>query len=985
LIPFRTWFIALVLAVCIPAVASGRQSPADAYYGRTVSEVRFEVDGRPDVSTALASHVSVKAGRPLTRDDVRASMDWLYSLGRYEDIRPTVTDTPLGVSVTFRLVARYLVSRLEIAPGDVGVSPGALRTEIEQRFGGVPAGVPNDAVADVARRFLHDEGYLDADVVAETLVDRAAGSASMVITVRAGSRAVIRHATVAGRSPLTADAVLRTAGASVGQPFRRRAIDAALSDLEDSLRARGYYEAEATLSVTPFADGVDVVVGLDAGPRVEVRIEPDPQVLPGKLDDLVPIRRQRSADLDLLEDAQQAIERGLRRDGYADVRASFTRELSPDGSLLVVTFRIDRGSRYYVDRVALPTGLVFSQAELDALLKIRAGEVLDPERVTTALANVVDAYRRRGYYGVAVEASRETVPRGQPGQVWVVVHPAISEGPRGEITELTFEFNGPHTVTEESLRASMRSKPGGPYVSYDVALDQDALLRRYRESGYLNAVVGIAPQLSADGRSVSLHVVVTEGAQVIVSRITVIGNDRITEARILDAIRGALDVGQPLAASGLSSARQRLAGLGVFRRVSVAADERLSGETEARVVISVLEAPDTTIGFGGGLEGASTAVQTETGFVDRVDLSPRGFFEIGRRNLGGKNRSINFYSRVSFRRRDREVPVGDQSSSFTEYRVTGTYREQRAFNTDTDVLVGLTSEQGIRTSYKFLRRSANLEALHRIDQRFSISGRYALEFTRLFDERVDVNDQPLIDRLFPQVRLSYFSTGVTWDARDSPLVPTRGMLLTADAEVAGRAIGSEVGYVKTFFQASKFLRLGPTSKTVFATRAQLGLARGFERTVVTTDESGTTRTDVVSDLPISQRFFAGGTTSVRGFQIDRLGVYDPLCTCSVIDPVTGLSLGGNSLIVLNGEIRRTVTKLFGRNLGAVGFIDGGNVFARAGDLDVSRLRGSVGFGVRYDSPLGPVRLDFGFKLNRLTVAGQRESGWEYHLSIGEAF
>jgi outer membrane translocation and assembly module TamA len=69
----------------------------------------------------------------------------------------------------------------------------------------------------------------------------------------------------------------------------------------------------------------------------------------------------------------------------------------------------------------------------------------------------------------------------------------------------------------------------------------------------------------------------------------------------------------------------------------------------------------------------------------------------------------------------------------------------------------------------------------------------------------------------------------------------------------------------------------------------------------------------------------------------------------------------------------------------VGFLDGGNVFARAGDFDLARIRGAAGFGVRADSPLGAIRLDFGFKLSRRTIAGQRESGWEYHLSIGEAF
>jgi outer membrane translocation and assembly module TamA len=135
---------------------------------------------------------------------------------------------------------------------------------------------------------------------------------------------------------------------------------------------------------------------------------------------------------------------------------------------------------------------------------------------------------------------------------------------------------------------------------------------------------------------------------------------------------------------------------------------------------------------------------------------------------------------------------------------------------------------------------------------------------------------------------------------------------------------------------------------------------------------------VVADLPASQRFFAGGGTTVRGFQLDRLAVPEILNS-------DGLSNGGNAVVVLNAELRSRVATLFGRSLAVVGFLDSGNVFARVADLDLGRLRGTAGFGMRYDSPLGPLRLDFGFKMTRLTFASGRERGWELHLSIGEAF
>jgi outer membrane translocation and assembly module TamA len=141
-----------------------------------------------------------------------------------------------------------------------------------------------------------------------------------------------------------------------------------------------------------------------------------------------------------------------------------------------------------------------------------------------------------------------------------------------------------------------------------------------------------------------------------------------------------------------------------------------------------------------------------------------------------------------------------------------------------------------------------------------------------------------------------------------------------------------------------------------------------------------------TDLPASQRFYSGGGTSVRGFQLDRLGVPE------IMTP-DGLSTGGNGLVVLNSEVRTQLWNDQGSRvrlvdtLGVVGFLDAGNVFKNASDIRLQDLRAAAGFGLRLGSALGPIRLDFGFKLRPriISLTGQREKGWEYHLSIGEAF
>ena len=982
---------ALLLVAATMAMPVSAQEASDAFFGQTVTEIRFELEGRPGVplpnEASLRDLVDVRPGQPLRRDDVRSSMDHLFALGRYEDIRPLVTSAPTGVAVLFRLVPRYPIDRINVEVEQGSVSSGALTGELRQRFvGRQPGTVRVENVEDFVHQWLNDEGYLDPVISASTAVAPDDDAAALVVRIRPGDVAQIASATVENSSPLSDDTVLNRAAASPQSPYRRRDIQARLTAIEDDLRRRGHYEAQATMAEARTAAGVALTLTIQAGPLVELRVEP-PGALPGSTDDLIPVARERSADQDLLEDARANIEGVLKRDGYAEAAAPFTSVLDPARQVLLITFTISRGPRHYVERVELLPGLSIAAPTLQKLIGLTPGAPYDQARFEAGVTAAIDEYRRRGYYQSAAEPSIERVlARNTETEAWVVLHPNITEGPRAQISAVTFAFEGTHRFTEADLRQQLMSRTGAPYVEFDAVRDQDGLLAYYRNLGFLSAAVALERRIDSAGTSVALAFTVNEGPQILIGRVTVLGHERVSEQQILDELQ--LQPGQPLGTASLAAARQRLAEMGVFRSFSVEVADRLSGETEGHVVVTVVEASATTIAFGVGVEGGSRAKSTGENqpVQDVIEFVPRGFFEIGRRNLGGRNRAVNLFTRVGLRRSDREnLSESVEEFQFIEYRVTGTFREHRAFRTDTDVLVSMTSEQAVRPTYNYLRQAASAEFLRRLSPRVNFSGRYTLDFTRLFDERIPEEDQPLIDRLFPQVRLSYVASGVSWDGRDSPLTPVRGLFVSADGELAARAIGSEVGYLKGFFQALHFSPLGTQPGTVLALRSYLGVARGFERTVEVIEGGEVVTTGILKDLPVSQRFFAGGGTTVRGFQLDRLGIYDPNCIpCSVINPTTGLSVGGNAVLVLNAEMRRTLTAI-SRKLAAVAFLDGGNVFPEASDLDLSRIRGTAGVGVRYDSPFGPLRLDFGFKMDRLVIAGRRESAWEYHLSIGEIF
>ncbi len=328
-----------------------------------------------------------------------------------------------------------------------------------------------------------------------------------------------------------------------------------------------------------------------------------------------------------------------------------------------------------------------------------------------------------------------------------------------------------------------------------------------------------------------------------------------------------------------------------------------------------------------------------------------------------------------------EEPTG---YTLRDYRLLGTYRLPRILGTSNDLLVTGFLEQGLRSSFNFTRRGARAELTRRLTRELSFSGRYVIERAKLFEQRLDPEDKPLIDRLFPQVRLSTLSAALIRDTRDDPLTPTRGALLGWDNDVAARAIGSEIGFVKSFAQGFFYRRLPGRKATIFAAGARLGLARGFAREVPLLDENGDPVLDddgeptiqVVTDVPASERFFAGGDTSVRGYALDRLGI--PFETIDI----NGFPTGGNAVLVVNAELRVPVIG----GLGAVGFMDAGQVFNRVSDFDFRQIKPTAGLGLRYQSPIGPIRIDLGFKLDRgILPTGEQERLTELHISLGQAF
>jgi outer membrane protein insertion porin family len=968
----------IVAAIAFAGTAAAAQTPIA---GQAVVAQSVVLEGRPVTDRGVLDLIETRLGQPLVMADVRESIAHLIGLGRFDDVVVSSDPVPGGIALRYELLPARAIRRIEFR-GTVGLSEGLLRERVTARFGAAP---PLSRVPDVIQlltAIYRDEGYKSAMLSARPALEGASHD-TLVIDTDAGPRLRISTVTVGGNAPDPLPALPSRLGIAQGRTYQKSEIDRTLERFVADLRERGYYEARADHELTADAGGRTgtLAINVDAGPHVTVAFEGD-QLSERVRRELVPIEREGSLDEDLLEDSANRIREYLRAEGYRSANAEYAR--TPRNGELAVVFRVTRGPQFKIAAVEIAGARAVPEIELRARLRTKAGELFTENVVGADAAVLAEVYHRRGFTQVKVTPVTRPAP-GAGTPVPIDVRFDIVEGSPTVVSSVRIAGNA--AVPEADLRSRIGSQPGQPYYEPQVALDREAVLLALLNRGFQTAAVDVKIAFSEDHARADLAFTISEGLQVFVDHVLIVGNVRTATDTIRREVT--LKASAPLSYDEVSESQRRVSALGLFRRVRIT--ELDHGVPSRRdVLVTVEEAPATTLGYGGGLEGGRVLQESEPGgpATEVFEVAPRGFVEFGRRNLFGRNRSINVFARASLRSRasTTDLEPGEEPPggyTFRDYRVLGTYRSPRVLGTRSDLLLTGFLEQGIRSSFNFTRRGARVELARRLPSNVSVSGRYVIERTRLFEERFDPEDKPLIDRLFPQVRLSTVSGSVIRDTRDDPLGPSRGALIGVDTDLAARAIGSEVGFVKLFAQGFAYRRLPGRRGVVFAGGARLGLANGFDRGVVQVDENGNPVigpdgepvVEVISDLPASERFFAGGDTTVRGYALDRLG------TAETIDR-NGFPTGGNAVLIVNAELRVPVW----RDIGVVGFLDAGNVFNRVSDFDFGEIRPTTGVGLRYRSPIGPIRVDVGFKLDRQVLPDSSlESLTAVHISLGQAF
>jgi outer membrane protein assembly complex protein YaeT len=549
---------------------------------------------------------------------------------------------------------------------------------------------------------------------------------------------------------------------------------------------------------------------------------------------------------------------------------------------------------------------------LSALPRLRPGEPLEDRRLDEDVRALSRALEEDGHAQAVVEA--EAAEGG--GQVPVVYR--VTAGPRTVVS--AFEVVAPGDVPADSSARELRTRPGRPYRARALAQDRADLLAAYRNAGHLDAEVTPELSFSEDRGGVTVRLRVVPGPRTDVDHVVVGGLSRTREQVVRREL--SLREREPLGLGRLLESQRRLQGLGLFESVSVS---ELDPETlgARSVLVAVREGPRTTVSYG-------------LGYAERDLL--RGSVEVTRRNLAGLDRSLTGFVRASF--------LGS--------RLLASYREPYLLGRKQELFLTAFREEEDREAFDFIRYGGILQTARKLGRDWSLILRGAYQRTSVFAIEVDLEE---VDRQFRDTVTAGPSASVVKDTRDDPLDPHRGFFLGGDLQLSSSALGGD-SFLKGFLQASSFERLTP--RATLALSGRVGLARTFGA-------------GVPGRLPLPDRFFAGGDTSIRGFELDRVGPLEP----SESQPMSFVPTGGNALLVANAELRVETARRFSVAL----FTDAGNVYPQVSELDLGDVRYAAGIGLRYLSALGPLRIDWGFKLNRRAS----ESRSHVHLTIGHAF
>jgi outer membrane protein assembly complex protein YaeT len=953
--------------------------------GAIVTSVGFRADSGVDTSS-FNQLVAVKVGEPLSLRNVQASVKSLFATGNFRDIR--VDSTPLGngAAVVFALYTNFRISSIDFENLSGADRDRALRT-LPFHVADILSLNAVDHGALAVQDMLRHSGYLDATVDPETSFVRPQSRAAVIFHVTRGPRAVVSTVTIDGNTaPFTTQQIIAQMKHGPGKPFD---IDEARLD-ESRIRQWLLHQEYRKATVRYISNTYDAAThtvalryAVTTGPLVKVEVT---GVSRHSLRGILPFRKNQPYSEDAIDRAAAAIVTNLQQRGFYN--ATVDTEGSLQGNVWTSTFHVNPGKQFHLEAVTFTGNDKITDKTLKGVVAtspgggikgllatiLRRPQGVTREQIAADRTTLESYYRLHGFLTATV--ATPIVNTNAATGAMTIDFP-ITEGPETMVASVTIEGNEQVATKDLPKPALKKGDALNPTLERD---DVIALQTYYSDRGNAEVQVHVREEVSADKKTANVVYTIAEGPKIALGNVVVRGNT-YTQTNVV-ARTAALEKGQPFSYTSILEAQQRLYRLGIFQRVDIQPAQAETGVSTRDVTISVAEGKDLTIA---GALGATAPLISGTGISH---ISPLASASIAHRNLFGTGRYLGLeliYARPS--RQD----------------VFLTYREPFIGRFDLPIQVTAFQSDDNRPHTHIVQRGGFIEATRvaRFQTRWSLRYEYRVARCKVNqDDKFDLCTLaqnvllPGLDRNATNVAISSITPTFFWDKRDDSINPHRGFFTTASAEYAFPLIAANARFLKEFTQTSWYLPV--SERSTFAVSARAGLIQDLGAGTTIDPETG----DIIptSGVPLSERFTAGGDTSHRAYPLDLLGTACPTqqsiddgCRPTLIDILdsdkkhTTAPLGGRSLFIFNAEYRFPIAGPIGAQL----FVDAGNTFANG--IRFGDLKYGVGTGLRYLSPVGPVRFDLGYKLHRqiLYYNDQGKAVYErpyaYFITLGYAF
>ena len=618
---------------------------------------------------------------------------------------------------------------------------------------------------------------------------------------------------------------------------------------------------------------------------------------------------------DFWDEAVLALLEQLQNDGYYAADVTWKALDTPEGRTVQII--VDRGKPVRLRALrftgveSVPLARIEKQVtslKSQALRKRR----LRPAMLAEDLAAVRALYRDLGFTRVRIGQPQVSLATtGDSAEVDV----AIDEGTRFTVGAVSFSGGG--ETPEEELRAATPIRSGETFSPRALAEAEQALIDHLDAKGYPDVTVESRAELSGDEADVVFDV--EPGTKKTVGSIAIEGNRVTKEKTIAKALT--FGRGDLVSKNLLLTSQQHLYRSGLFSSVRLTYAP-VPGEdaTAQAVTVRVAESPPWTLGLGVGYD-------SEDG--------PRASFLLGYSNLGGRAFGISLQGQVGT----------------AENRGLLTLRRRRVFGNTIDALSSILYERTVEEGFSKRRDAFSIRLEHVPKPRWIRFLRYSIQDVKIFD----ITDaEAALDQIFEDhlssVRLADIGVGLVRDTRDDSFSTTRGGYGSIEGNVFTEVLGSEDSFFKLFLRGSWTLSMKRGLR--FASFLRIGAEEPFAQTQI---------------VPLSERFFAGGSNTLRGYETDSVGGLE----------LSGINAGGQALLLFNEELTFPIW----RSLRGELFLDAGNVYINLSDFDPTNLRSSAGLGFRLETPIGPIRVEYGWKLDRR----EGESPGELVFAIGTVF